>query len=1027
MKHMRHWLMTVAVLLCSVASARVEIDGICYNLYSETKQAEVTAGYTRCSGSITIPATVTHEDVQYSVTSIEGHAFDCCNSLTSITIPESVTSIGESAFYGCTFVQENFINKSTCTDSNYWGAIIADSEYDGVLVKDGSVIDCRPYVTTVTLPEGVTSIGEYAFYSCSSLTDITIPECVTSIGENAFWNCPIVSINIPAGVANIGFGAFVCPGLVSIVVDEANAVYDSREACNAIIEKNLDVLISGCKTTTIPEDVVAIADFAFCCCEFTSISIPSGVSYIGIAAFGGCSSLTSITCRATKPPYIMDGAFDGVPRSIPIYVPASSVEAYKSANGWEEFSYIQPIIDEVEYKNTLLVENQDARAGTQVELSIALKNNVNITNFQFDLVLPEGITIAQDEDGYDLIDLSTVRTTVRKHTIGNELQNDGSMRVVCYSSSNAVFSGTEGEVMTVKLNISKSLSEGEYCVQLKNLVLTEYTDGNATKHTIPCVESKINVHVYTPGDVNDDGSIDVTDISGVVSFILNTATSGLIERAADVNEDGAVDVTDISGVVNMILNVSASKTSFSRGLLRTSSVESTNDIRLTVLPFTLKAGEEKEVQILLDNPNDAFTGVQFDLYLPKGVSVAMDDEGYYCVDLGSRTTKRNHVLPECSLLEDGGLRVVCYSSTNKIFKNEEGDILVLTIVGDESLSDDVCELSLKNIVLSRPDVTNNKPSDYEASILSGDGGNTPTLALYGIYTADVLGDFSAALSTNKSVTSIDLTEAVSVAESGVLTTGNPNTLLYLSENAALANENNVVCGDECENLVLTDGYGFSTPIAFDAVKATYTRTLPNTMWNALYLPFDVSAGALSDYDVASFSSLNLNADNSMSMTVELTDGIEANTPYIIRAKNAGALALRIEQSDVTVESESNTLSLENGSKRTSITGVYAETVASDIAGAYAISGGAFKRAASDEQVLKSFRFYLMLTENGNPIQSAALKTISINVTGAEGTTSIEDVQLDGNSETIVYDLHGRRVSNPGKGVYIVNGEKIVVK
>ena len=119
--------------LVASAQTKVEIDGIWYNLDESTKQAEVTNGNTKYSGAIAIPATVTHEGAQYSVTSIREYAFSYCVSLIAITIPEGVTSIGNYAFNRCISL------------------------------------------TTITIPEGVTSIGSSAFENCSRLTDITIP------------------------------------------------------------------------------------------------------------------------------------------------------------------------------------------------------------------------------------------------------------------------------------------------------------------------------------------------------------------------------------------------------------------------------------------------------------------------------------------------------------------------------------------------------------------------------------------------------------------------------------------------------------------------------------------------------------------------------------------------------------------------------------------------------------------------------------------------------------------------------------
>ena len=225
----------------------------CNNLTTITIPNSITSigesAFSFCSGltSITIPN---------SVTSIGGNAFSGCSGLTSITIPNSVTSIGEYAFYGCSGLR------------------------------------------SVVIPENVTSIGDAAFADCSALTSITIPNSVTSIGLEMFRGCSsLTSITIGNSVTNIVTGAFDgCSELANIIVDGDNLVYDSRENCNAIIEKETNKLIKGCKNTIIPNSVTSIGNSAFeACIGLTSITIPEGVISIGNSAFSGCNGLTSIT------------------------------------------------------------------------------------------------------------------------------------------------------------------------------------------------------------------------------------------------------------------------------------------------------------------------------------------------------------------------------------------------------------------------------------------------------------------------------------------------------------------------------------------------------------------------------------------------------------------------------------------------------------------------------------------------------------------------------------------------------------
>ena len=272
---------------------------------------EVTSGNTKYSGDITIPSSVTYNGITYAVTSIGIGAFSYCSSLTSVTIPNgvtrignvafqgcssltsvsipnSVTSIGYNAFYYCVLPKDKFINNSVCTSNNNWGAILADKEQDGLLIKDNIVVGCKRDIKMVTIPNGIVGIGNYAFWNCTSLTSVTIPNSVTSIGDEAFRNCSsLPSVTIPNSVTSIGTSAFShCSSFTSVTIPSSVTS----------IELSTFEYCSSLTSVTIPNSVTSIGYWAFYyCTSLTSVTIPSSVTSIGGRAFYNCSSLTSVT------------------------------------------------------------------------------------------------------------------------------------------------------------------------------------------------------------------------------------------------------------------------------------------------------------------------------------------------------------------------------------------------------------------------------------------------------------------------------------------------------------------------------------------------------------------------------------------------------------------------------------------------------------------------------------------------------------------------------------------------------------
>ena len=183
------------------------------------------------------------------------------------------------------------------------------------------------------------AINGNEFSYCSSLTSIVIPNSVASIGWCAFEGCyGLASVEIPSSVTSIGLSFNNCPNLLEIVVDAGNAVYDSRDNCNAIVATATNTLVVGCVGTIIPNTVSAIGEYAFYNCgNLDAIAIPNSVGNIGNYAFAYCSGLAQAIVQVETPPTLEWGVFEGVNQGIPVYVPCGSHEAYDAVS-WGGFS-----------------------------------------------------------------------------------------------------------------------------------------------------------------------------------------------------------------------------------------------------------------------------------------------------------------------------------------------------------------------------------------------------------------------------------------------------------------------------------------------------------------------------------------------------------------------------------------------------------------------------------------------------------------------------------------------------------------
>lgn len=240
-------------------------------------------------------------EIPSDITAIASTAFSGCNTLKKITLPKELKSIGEHAFLGCDQITAITIPAGVTYIG--FGAFMDCSKLaslkipDGVTELNGRTFDGCTALKTITLSKNITSIKSQEFNNCGSLTQIALPAKLKEIWALAFENCKsLTSITIPASVNYVGEGLFEgCDNLVKVTVDKNNKKYDSRNNCNAIIEKASSKLVAACNKTVIPGTVKIIGNGSFLYHnKITSIVIPASVTTIEEWAIEGCSNLTKI-------------------------------------------------------------------------------------------------------------------------------------------------------------------------------------------------------------------------------------------------------------------------------------------------------------------------------------------------------------------------------------------------------------------------------------------------------------------------------------------------------------------------------------------------------------------------------------------------------------------------------------------------------------------------------------------------------------------------------------------------------------
>jgi hypothetical protein len=641
-------MVTVAAILPGVMLAYDFKEGnIYYDISGSeatvTRQSESAASYT---GDVVIPTSVVHDGVEYAVTAIGNSAFYGCHGLTSVEIPNTIVRIGDHAFRSCGQLQSVIIPNSV----TYLGRC--------------SFHSCTG-LKSVVIGDAVQVVDEYAFQYCSRLTDVVLGQSVNMLKIKTFYDCySLTNITClapepPAMYAWYSFDetnynvATVHVQGSSIEAYKADELWGQfrnfvslTKATGLTLDKALVSLNAGEQVRLQPTFEPADASSAL---QWTSSN--ANVAQVDNSGLVTAMGAGETVIKATA----LDGT--GLTAQCVVRVYSSSVQG----------------------DNVLTMPATiDTESGKTCRVPVAMRNVAGISAMQCDIVLPEGIELAQADGNY-LIETNDDRMATSHNLIVRKLAN-GAVRLLITSPVAEAFNGNEGELFVLSLNVAPGTSNGAYAVALVNVVMA---DVNALTYHAPDVSTQLIVDTKMKGDANGDGMVNVGDYVTIANYILELNPQPFFFSAADVDGNEEVNVGDLVGVTNIMMGIEDEPAD---------DPVNPDDDAVMLSGSTSSDGLQSTVTIDMSN-TVPLTAMQMDVTIPDGMMLNS-------ARLSGRGSS-SHALKTVDL-GNGRVRLLASSSINDVLGGTDGSLVEIVLDGTPAIHS---TMSVDNIVAAEQDMT----------------------------------------------------------------------------------------------------------------------------------------------------------------------------------------------------------------------------------------------------------------------------------------------------------------------------------